>query len=111
MKHVYKFLICVIACFSASSVSAIEVWITPSAGSTGAGTYASGSDIAITTNFSGGGYTEVEVQIAGSTHAMGDLTIVGRWHRPSTVKCIPKTVPPTSSRGRCLRPTRARLSA
>ncbi|GJQ29212.1 MAG: hypothetical protein HBSAPP03_10960 [Phycisphaerae bacterium] len=67
----------------------ISITITPSAQSSGNQTgIAAGSDLTITTAFTGGGYSEVEIVINGGTGAIGDISIVATSNIPVSVRII-----------------------
>ncbi len=84
MKRWATFLASVM--LSGIAIGNITVTITPSDGSTGGGTYSSGSNIAIATNYSGGGYSEVTISILGATtDSIGDLTVVATSNIPAKV--------------------------
>lgn len=78
-------LMVLVAGFVVPRAFGVLVTITPSANSTGSGTYLTGSNISITTSFSGGGYSEVLIEIAGGTGTIGDLSIVATSSIPVTV--------------------------
>jgi len=91
----------VLMLFCAAAHGTITVSISPSAGSTGAGTYASGSSIAITTNFSGSGHSFVSVTIQGlTTDSIGALTINATSSIPVEVIARSGTIDRLASIGR-----------
>lgn len=84
-----KFLAAVIAYLATFAAWGISVTITPEAQSSGNQTGISpGSDLTITTSFSGTGYSEVEIVINGGTGAIGDISIVATSNIPVIVRII-----------------------